>query len=71
MKSTTSAATIKKLRVVFATHGLPRTVVSVNGPQFTSVEFAEFMANNGIRHTTVSPYHPASNRVVKRDVMLS
>ena len=61
MKSTTSTATIEKLREVFATRGLPRTVVSDNGPQFTSAEFAEFMVKNGIRHTKVSPYHPASN----------
>ena len=68
MKSTTSAATIEKPREVFATHGLPRIVVSDNGPQFTSVEFAEFMAKNGIRHTTVSPYHPASNGQVEHSV---
>ena len=70
MKSTTSTATIEKLREVFATHGLPRTVVSDNGPQFTSAEFAEFMVKNGIRHTKVSPYHEASNGQAERGVRI-
>ena len=32
MRSTTSAATIVKLKEIFATHGLPETIVSDNGP---------------------------------------
>ena len=43
MKSITSTATIEKLREMFATHGLPATVVSDNGSNFTSSEFQEFM----------------------------
>ena len=50
MKSTTATATIncKELSRLFATYGLPEHVVSDNRPQFTSVEFAEFMRVNGI-----------------------
>ena len=50
MKSTTSGATIEKLREIFATHGFPVTVVSDNGPTFQ-----HFMNCNGIKHITVSP----------------
>ena len=39
------ATTIRELRKLFATHGIPEIVVSDNG---TSVEFSEFMARNGI-----------------------
>ncbi|CAB4033162.1 hypothetical protein ETSY2_42270 [Paramuricea clavata] len=39
MKSTTSTATIEKLREIFATHGLPKTVVSDSGTNFSSGEF--------------------------------
>ena len=68
MKSTTSQAIIEKLRDIFAMHGLPITVVSDNGPNFTSHEFQQFLKGNGIKHVTVSPYHPASNGQAERAV---
>ena len=68
MKSTTSQVTIEKLREIFATHGLPITVVSDNGPNFTSHEFQQFLKGNGIKHVTVSPYYPASNGQAERAV---
>lgn len=68
MKSTTSNATIEKLREIFATHGLPATLVSDNGSNFTSSEFEEFMKRNGIKHIKVAPYHPASNGLAERAV---
>jgi hypothetical protein len=36
LKSTTSGATIEKLREILAAHALPVTVVSDNCPNFTS-----------------------------------
>ena len=71
MRSTTSTATIEKLREIFATHGLPKTLVSDNGTNFSSSEFELFMSQNGpngIRHIKVSPYHPASNGQAERAV---
>ena len=47
MKSIKSAATIENLREMFATHGLPSTLVSDNGSNFTSSEFQEFVKRNG------------------------
>ena len=61
MRSTTSAATIVKLKEIFVTHGLPETIVSDNGPNFTSAEFENFLSKNSVKHTKVSPYHPASS----------
>ena len=46
MSSTTTTATMK----LFAAYGLPLQVVTDNGPQFVSDEFAGFMRGNGIRH---------------------
>ena len=58
MPSVTSESTIEKLRNMSARYGVPMQLVSDNGPQFTSREFADFMKQNGIKHTLVAPYHP-------------
>ena len=68
VNSATSTIIIHKLRSMFATHGLPRVVVSDNGSVFTSSEFKEFMTKNGIRHIKTAPYHPASNGLAERAV---
>ena len=68
MQSITSANTIEKLRAVFATHGLPRKVVTDNGSSFTSEEFRSFMSENGITYVTTAPYHPSSNGLAERAV---
>ena len=59
--STSTTATIDKLRSIFATHGLPQTIMSDNGPAFTSAEFKEFLQGNGVEHVFSLPYHPSSN----------
>jgi hypothetical protein len=68
MPQTTTVRTIAALRQLFSVHGLPEEIVSDNGPQFTSAEFAEFTRKNGIKHTRSSPYHPASNGEAERFV---
>ncbi|XP_032068551.1 uncharacterized protein K02A2.6-like, partial [Thamnophis elegans] len=68
MHSTTSDSTVRALRRLFATHGLPDTVVSDNSPQFTATTFQTFLAELGIRHALVAPYHPASNGRAERAV---
>lgn len=57
----TSKFTVNKLREVFARFGLPDTIVSDNGTQFTSEMFKDFMNQNRIRHITTAPAHPATN----------
>ena len=68
MQSITTAKTIAKLRSIFATHGLPKTIVSNNGPSFTSEEFKTFLKANGIRHIKSAPYHPSTNGLAERAV---
>ena len=62
--SYTLTITIELLWKSFASLGLPEVVVSDNGMTFTSQEFADFMKNNGIRHSP--PYHPSSNGLAER-----
>ena len=42
-KSTTADQTISILQSIFASEGIPQQLVSDNGPQFTSQEFARFL----------------------------
>ena len=55
MKQTTTDRTIAALRHVFSSHGIPVQIISDNGPQFTSSDFAEFVKQNGIKHSRTSP----------------
>ena len=69
--STTTAKTIEALRLLFASYGVPNQLVSDNGPQFVSKDFAEFMAGNAVKHICVAPYHPfhpASNGLAEQFV---
>ena len=68
VNSTSASQTIDKLRTVFATHGLSVTLVSDNGPPFSSSVFKEFMDYNGIVHRRVPPYHPSSNGLAENMV---
>jgi len=53
---------------VFATHGIPETIVTDNGSVFTNYEFQQSMDMNGIKHLTTAPYHPESNGLAERAV---
>jgi hypothetical protein len=68
MNTVTAEKTICCIRELFVTHGLPDTIVSDNGPTFTSAEFKKFLKDNGVRQVLVAPYHPASNGLAERAV---
>ncbi|XP_054259702.1 uncharacterized protein K02A2.6-like [Macrosteles quadrilineatus] len=56
-KSITSSWTIRELRKIFTTFGLPSVIVSDNGRQFTSSEFSNFLKKCGTLHKKTAPYH--------------
>ena len=60
-KDTTTTKLVRRLDSVFIERGLPTIIVSDNGPQFTSKEFADNMKSRNIKHVLTPPYHPASN----------
>lgn len=59
MRSATAQATVDLLRTnLFQHFGIPATIVSDNGTQFTSHLFKRMCFGHGIRHVTTSPYYP-------------
>ena len=68
MSAITATSTIELLRSIFAQFGIPESLVSDNGPQFTSEEFRQFCRRNGIHQVLVALYHPSSNGLAERAV---
>ena len=59
--NTKSSTVIKKLKAHLARYGIPKQLVTDNGPQFVSDEFRKFIEGWGIEHTTTSPHHSQAN----------
>jgi transposase InsO family protein len=68
LTTTTTTAVVKKLSAHFARHGIPEILISDNGPQFTSEQFAEFVAEWDFKHVTSSPNYPQSNGLAEKTV---
>ena len=59
---------IKELKAIFARYGVPDTLVTDNGPQFSSAEFAVFAKIWMFEHKTSSPTYPQSNGKAEKAV---
>ena len=68
---TKSLTVIKKLKAHLARYGIPKQLVSDNGPQFDSNEFKKFTKSWGIEHTTTSPHHSKANGKVESAVKVA
>jgi transposase InsO family protein len=68
MSSTTSEAVIRQLKSIFSRQGIPRTLVTDNGPQYVSEQFRKFEAEYQFEHITSSPRYPQSNGMAERGV---
>ena len=66
LTSTSSTAVINHLKMIFSEHGPPETLMSDNGPQFSSQEFKIFSKEFGFDHITSSPHYPQSNGLIER-----
>ncbi|CAB3985408.1 Transposon Ty3-G Gag-Pol poly, partial [Paramuricea clavata] len=58
---TTADKVIVACKVQFARHGIPDTVITDNGPQFSATEFSAFARDWQFKHLTSSPRYPQSN----------
>lgn len=70
MMRTTALSVIAVLRDLWAKFGIPRQIVSDNGPPFSSTEFHNFLQHNGVDHIFTAPYHPASNGAAESAVKI-
>ena len=68
LSSTSSPRITARLKTLFATQGIPETVVSDKGPQFSLQEFMNFLKEYNFCHKTRSPHSPHSNRQAERGV---
>ena len=68
MNSTNTTNVVNILRTWFSQFGLPKQIVTDNGPQFVSTEFDHFSRQNGINHITSFAYHQQSNGAAERCV---
>ena len=65
---TTTSEVINHTKSIFARHGIPDTVISDNGPQFSCEEYKRFAKDYEFEHRTSSPYHPQGNGEAERAV---
>jgi transposase InsO family protein len=68
LTSTSANSVITHLKSIFSRHGLPETVMSDNGPQYSAAAFEEFSKEYGFVHETSSPKYPQANGTAERAV---
>ena len=65
-KTNTAEVAINSLKKMFATRGLPYTVMSDNGPHFVAEAFETLLKDNGIEHRRTTPLWPQANGEIER-----
>lgn len=68
LNNQTSQEIIRHMKSIFARHGIPEILVSDNGTQYSSSEFALFSNDYGFSHVTCSPNHQSGNGAAERAV---
>ena len=63
-----SKTVINHIKPQLAIYGIPELMVSYNGSEFSSHEFAEFAREHGFKHITSSPSYTRSNGLAERAV---
>lgn len=58
----------EQLMNFFTIYGLPKMIVSDNGPPFNSFDFSQFCKKHDIILEHSPPYHPQSNGLAERNV---
>ena len=64
--STKAVSVIPKLDKMFATHGIPKTMTSDNGPPFNGDDYQRYLTALGINKNPSTPKWPQGNAEVER-----
>ena len=64
----TGKAIAHHMQVIFAKYGWPNTLITDNGPCYTSKDFQMLMESMSVNHITSSPYYLQSNGLVEKFV---
>lgn len=67
-RDTRTSVVINQMKQIIARYGIMDTLISDNGPQFTSAEFKDFVMKYNISHITSSPLHQQSNGLAEKAV---
>ena len=68
LNDTHSGSVIMKLKSIFSRFGIPKVVISDNGPQFSSHQFMRFAKEWDFTHDPSSPKHAKSNGMAESAV---
>ena len=59
LPNTSSSMVIIRTKSIFARHGIPKSVQSDNGPQFSAMKYNKFTEEWDFAHVTSTPYNPS------------
>ena len=68
LRDTKATTVIQKTKSFFSRHGIPETIISDNGPQYSSAEYKHFANQYSFTHTTISPKYPQSGGLHEKTV---
>lgn len=66
LRDSTAVSVVQALLKFSTHHGMPITVVSDNGPEFSNQLVTEFLKLHSIQHHKVAPHTPNENGIVER-----
>ena len=70
LTSMTGQHIASQFKLIFSEYGWPETIVSDNGPHYTSENFTNLMSEYNVNHIASSPHYPQSNGLAEKYVQI-